>query len=55
MDRKSVAYMVNLTGGSGAAWPSHRPLRRPHAGRFLTFTEPWWTRATDPGYPVPGR
>jgi predicted TIM-barrel fold metal-dependent hydrolase len=51
MDRKSVSLMVNLTGGrgSGLAQTVSR-FDGPHAGRFLTFTEPWWSRAADPAF-----
>lgn len=51
MDRKNVRTMVNLTGGYGAAlveniayWQSANP------NRFVVFTEPWFTRASEPGY-----
>jgi hypothetical protein len=53
MDRKSVTRMINLTGGRGAGL-AERIARfdRAHPGRFLTFTEPWWSRAGDPDYPA---
>jgi predicted TIM-barrel fold metal-dependent hydrolase len=52
MDRKSVRRMVNLTGGRGAGLTETiARFDGPHAGRFLTFTEPWWSRAGDPDYP----
>jgi predicted TIM-barrel fold metal-dependent hydrolase len=52
MDRKNIRTMVNLTGGYGAAlveainyWQSPSP------DRFIVFTEPWFNKASDPGYP----
>ena len=52
MDRKNVRMMVNLTGGYGnvleqtiAYW------QKPHPDRFVVFTEPWFERITEPGYP----
>ncbi len=53
MDRKSVSLMVNLTGGRGSGLSQTvGRFDAPHAGRFLTFTEPWWSRANDPDYPA---
>ena len=53
MDRKGVARMVNLTGGRGAGLTAAiAQFDRAHASRFLTFTEPWWSRASDPDYPA---
>ena len=51
MDRKNLRTLVHLTGGSGSAL--HEALARydqAHPGRFLTFTEPSWDRASEPGY-----
>ena len=52
MDRKNVRMMVNLTGGYGnvleqtiAYW------QKPHPDRFVVFTEPWFERIIEPGYP----
>jgi predicted TIM-barrel fold metal-dependent hydrolase len=52
MDRKNIRTMVELTGGHGqglveviAKWQT------PYPGRFLVFTEPWWERSNEPGYP----
>jgi len=52
MDRCNIRLMVNVTGGMGsglrdavARYDGARP------GRFLTFTEPWWPRIAEPGYP----
>jgi predicted TIM-barrel fold metal-dependent hydrolase len=52
MDRKSVARMVNLTGGRGAGLADTiARFDASHAGRFVSFTEPWWARANEPDYP----
>jgi len=52
MNRKNIRTMVDLTGGHGQGlvevvekWQTAYP------GRFLVFTEPWWERSTEPGYP----
>jgi predicted TIM-barrel fold metal-dependent hydrolase len=51
MDRKNIRAMVNLTGGTGAGLQEAiRRLDRAHPGRFLTFVEPRWSRAAEPGY-----
>jgi predicted TIM-barrel fold metal-dependent hydrolase len=53
MDRKGIATMVNLTGGRGAGLDQVvRDFDRAYPGRFITFTEPWWARASEPGYPA---
>ncbi len=53
MDRKGLRAMVNLTGGRGAGLErSVRDFDRAHPGRFITFTEPSWSRAQEPGYPA---
>lgn len=51
MDRRNVRMMVNLTGGydQGLA-EAVRKYDRSRPGRFLTFTEPWYSRAEEPGY-----
>ena len=52
MDRKGLRMMVNLTGGRGTGLDRMiREFQQAHPGRFLTFTEPWWSRAQEPGYP----
>jgi predicted TIM-barrel fold metal-dependent hydrolase len=52
MDRKGLQVMVNLTGGRGAGLEQMvRDFQRAHPGRFLVFTEPWWSRAEDVDYP----
>ena len=51
MDRKNVHVMVNLTGGVGKGLDEAiRKFQQPYPDRFLTFTEPWWERANQPGY-----
>ena len=52
MDRKNVRMMVNLTGGTGAGLVnSIKQFETAAPGRFLTFTEPSWSRLLEPGYP----
>src|SRR5437879_479073 len=51
MDRKNLRIMVNLTDGVGKGLQEAiRKFQTPHPDRFLTFTEPWWERTTQPGY-----
>jgi predicted TIM-barrel fold metal-dependent hydrolase len=51
MDRRNIRLMVNLTGGRAAGLDDAiRTFDRAHPGRFVTFTEPWWPRAHEPGY-----
>ena len=51
MDRKNIRTMVNLTGGVGAGLEEAiRKYQTPYPGRFLVFAEPWWSRASEPGY-----
>ena len=51
MDGKNVRCLVNLTGGTGPGLAeSLRRYDRAHVGRFLTFTEPLWTRFGKSGY-----
>lgn len=51
MDRKNLRTMVNLTGGYGEGLrQSVARYDKTHPGRFLTFTEPMWARASEPGY-----
>jgi predicted TIM-barrel fold metal-dependent hydrolase len=53
MDRHGVRTMVNLTGGTGTALANTiARFDRAHPGRFLTFTEPSWSRVSEPGYPA---
>ncbi len=51
MDRRGVRTMINLTGGSGDSLAETiRRYDRAHPGRFVTFTEPSWSRASEAGY-----
>ena len=51
MEHSNIQLLVNVTGGMGAGLrDSVQRYDRAHAGRFLTFTEPWWSRAADPDY-----
>jgi predicted TIM-barrel fold metal-dependent hydrolase len=51
MERKNIRIMVNLTGGVGKGLAETiRRFQTPHPDRFLTFVEPWWERANQPGY-----
>jgi predicted TIM-barrel fold metal-dependent hydrolase len=51
MDRKNIQVMVNLTGGVGKGLDEAiRKFQQPYPERFLTFMEPWWERANQPGY-----
>jgi len=51
MDRKNIRMMINLTGGSGnGLQEAIERFQTPHPDRFLTFTEPSWERANQPGY-----
>jgi len=52
MDACHIQTMINVTGGTGAGLrESVRRYDRKYPGRFITFTEPWWSRANQPGYP----
>jgi predicted TIM-barrel fold metal-dependent hydrolase len=51
MDRKNLRMLVNITGGTGPGLRSSvAKLDRAHPGRFLTFTEPTFSRTAEPGY-----
>ena len=51
MNRRNIRTMVNLTGGRGeGVREAVQKYDRAHPGRFITFTEPWWSRASEPGY-----
>ncbi len=53
MDKKNIRLMVNLTGGRGAGLEQViKQFDAAHPGRFVSFTEPWWNRAHEPGYPA---
>jgi len=51
MDRKNIRTMVSLTGSYGDALrEAIAKLQTAHAGRFVVFTEPAWSKASDEGY-----
>ena len=51
MERKNIKTLTNLTGGMGSGLKDAiQRYDRAHPGRFVTFTEPWWSRAAEAGY-----
>lgn len=53
MDRKNVQTLVHLTGGYGQGLiETVKAYDLACPGRFLSFTEPWWSRVDEPGYPA---
>jgi predicted TIM-barrel fold metal-dependent hydrolase len=51
MDAINIRTMVNLTGGSGGDLAATiAAFDRAFPGRFVTMTEPTWTRAGETGY-----
>lgn len=51
MDRRNIRALVDVTGGVGNGLKeSIAKLQTAHPGRFIVFTEPWWSRAAEPGY-----
>jgi predicted TIM-barrel fold metal-dependent hydrolase len=52
MDRKNIRTMVNLTGGYAHGLDNAiQTLQEPNPGRFVNFTEPWWSKIQDSQYP----
>jgi predicted TIM-barrel fold metal-dependent hydrolase len=52
MDRKNLRTMVNLTGGYDAGLvEAIGKYDKSHPGRFITFTEPCYSRFLEPDYP----
>jgi predicted TIM-barrel fold metal-dependent hydrolase len=52
MEHSNLRLLVNVTGGMGTGLrDAVARYDRAHPGRFLTFTEPWWSRTAEPGYP----
>jgi predicted TIM-barrel fold metal-dependent hydrolase len=49
MDAVGVRSLVNVTGGYGSCL--QRVVTAYPAPRFVTFTEPWWQKTAEPGYP----
>lgn len=51
MDRRNVRMMVNLTGGYAQALEENiRYWQKQHPERFVVFTEPWFSKITEPHY-----
>lgn len=51
MEARNLRTLVNLTGGMGSGLrDTVARYDRAHPGRFLSFTEPWYSRAAEPGY-----
>jgi hypothetical protein len=52
MSRRNLQTLVNLTGGVGSGPVKECATRydRAHPGRFVSFTQPWFSRANEPGY-----
>lgn len=52
MDRKNIRIAVNLTGGVGTGLVDVvQKFQKPHPDRFVVFTEPWYSRSNEAGYP----
>jgi predicted TIM-barrel fold metal-dependent hydrolase len=52
MNRRNLKMMVNLTGGRGAGLrEAVQKFDKAEPGRFVTFTEPWFSRVDEAGYP----
>lgn len=53
MDRKNIRTMVDVTGSYGPALAGAvAGLQEAHPGRFVVFTEPAYSRTSDPDYPA---
>lgn len=51
MERRNLRMLINLTGGYDQGLDdSIESYDKAHPGRFLSFTEPWFSRAEEPGY-----
>jgi predicted TIM-barrel fold metal-dependent hydrolase len=52
MDRKNLRMLVDVTGGVGGGLEQTvRKFQTPHPDRLAVFTEPWWSRTNEAGYP----
>ncbi|HET9177708.1 MAG TPA: amidohydrolase family protein [Terriglobia bacterium] len=52
MDRCNIHTLVDVTGGFGQGLvDAVRKFHTPHPDRFLVFTEPWYPKTNQPGYP----
>jgi predicted TIM-barrel fold metal-dependent hydrolase len=53
MDRKNIRTMADVTGSYGPALAGAvAGLQEAHPGRFVVFTEPAYSRTSDPDYPA---
>jgi predicted TIM-barrel fold metal-dependent hydrolase len=53
MDRKNVRMLNNLTAGFGGGLEDAIDwFDKAHPGRFCAFTEPWFSRFLEPGFPA---
>jgi predicted TIM-barrel fold metal-dependent hydrolase len=52
MDHSGIQMLVHLSGGFGKSLgESLAYFQQPHPDRFLVFTEPWYQKSNQPGYP----
>lgn len=52
MDRRNIRTLVDLTGGIGSGLvETVRTFQTAHPGRFVVFTQPWWSELTTHRYP----
>jgi predicted TIM-barrel fold metal-dependent hydrolase len=52
MDRRNIHTLVDLTGGFGQGLvDTVQKYHVPYPDRFIVFTEPWYPRTNEPGYP----
>jgi len=52
MERQNLRLLVNLTGGYGTCLDqSLEYFGGKNKDRFMVFTEPWWSKLKEPGYP----
>jgi predicted TIM-barrel fold metal-dependent hydrolase len=52
MDRRNIRTLVDLTGGFGQGLvDTVQKFHKPYPDRFIIFTEPWYPRTNQPGYP----
>jgi predicted TIM-barrel fold metal-dependent hydrolase len=52
MDRRNIHALVDLTGGFGQGCvDTVQKFHAPYPDRFIVFTEPWYPRTNQPGYP----
>jgi predicted TIM-barrel fold metal-dependent hydrolase len=52
MERRNIKALVNVTGGyAGGLRDAVQKYDAKYPGRFITFTEPWYSRANEADYP----